>query len=355
MSRGKLNKDLVGYLNNLYPSLGLVGKLIKEGHQNRATATRRILDAGFAGSTIAYDGLYGHATAVTGVAPALHDGFCTFGLDGSGQGQSTLDTKDELMYLTLEKPFLETKAGYKRGSATPTVEIDVLTFDLEATHGSFVVSYNGVDSPAPVAYNANLATVAAGIKAQLLLLGLPATITVAPVALTWVAGFTVTFTGVYGPATLGIDSTLLLDVMNAALTPTITPTPLGTTIDAMMYIGFCSANNIDFETATFYLGFKIYDDGTNIHLYIVSEDGTVTNSNTPTNITILEGVLYTFKIDISDSSDVKFYVDGKMCDCPRIDFSNLISGIQPCMQLQKLADDSDSEAGATYFRVESNR
>jgi len=244
MARGKIGKDLVSYLNNLYPDLGLVGKILKEAHQGRATATRRILDAGAAGTDLAYDGLTGATSgAGSGNTPVVSDGTFLIGLNGAGAGYSQISANDNLAFTTTDKPFIEGRVKFTRGGAQAT----------------------------------------------------------------------------------------------------------------KTFFGFCAAKGVDLQATAKHCVFKINDTGAALSLLICTKDGVITNTNIATNYTIVNDTYYTFKIDASNLSDVKFYVNNDLIPNISIDISNYTGGYQPIFQQEKGAVASTASSTSTYFRVESDR
>lgn len=238
-----MGRDLVTRLNNFYPDLGLVGKLLKEAHQSGATATRKVLSCGFVSNALAAEGLTGANTATHGVAPAFSGGTLEIALASTDAGYSQVSLNDHLPFLITEKPFMEIPVKFVRGGAVAT----------------------------------------------------------------------------------------------------------------NTYIGFGSAKNADAESMTEYAMFKIADSGTALTLSIMTDDAT-TDEEEATGISIENDTEYTFKIDASDQTNVKFYVNNQLCPVTTsMTLADYAGGFQPIFQIQKGAVTSTAKAVASYLRVESDR
>lgn len=244
MGRGKISKDLVSTLNNLYPDLGLVGKLLKEAHQGKGTATRKLLSCSFVSNALAAEGLTGSNTGTHGVAPAVALGKCKLELASTSTGMSRIDTADNLGFDIDDKIFIEGRVKFVRDAAAAS----------------------------------------------------------------------------------------------------------------KLFFGLCSTSHAtDVASSSHHAVFCITDSGTATTLTIYSKDGSTTNSAIASGITVANDTYYTFKIDLSNKSDVKFYVDNKLCPIKTIDMSAYASNLQPIVQLQKGAVTTSSTAYVDYLRVESDR
>jgi hypothetical protein len=80
---------------------------------------------------------------------------------------------------------------------------------------------------------------------------------------------------------------------------------------------------------------------------IYTDDATVRNADVATGITVVAGVQHIYKIDFTDSSSVKFFIDGEQVAGSTTFKMNTVAGllVQPWVMIYKHADATTNAAG----------
>jgi len=135
--------------------------------------------------------------------------------------------------------------------------------------------------------------------------------------------------------------------LNIATLPTLT---------AEIVWGMCGNHNLDNDTATESAWFKLDGSGA---LVCETDDTSNDEDDEATGITIVAGTYYIFRIDFTDLTDVKFYVDGvRVAPTKTFDMSNLTAGeeqMQPYFSLDKTGDAGLGDMNIDYVRIFSDR
>lgn len=86
-------------------------------------------------------------------------------------------------------------------------------------------------------------------------------------------------------------------------------------------------------------------------LVVESDDGTNDNDDKATGKS-LTNVYQVFKIDLSDTTDVKFFINGaRVASSTTFDMSNYTAALQPFFQIQKTADTNTDAIEIDYVKV----
>jgi len=125
--------------------------------------------------------------------------------------------------------------------------------------------------------------------------------------------------------------------------------------DDRIVIGLASARNATLDSIDDHVWFKI-DGGVDASNILVEGDdnGTTDNNDNDTGKDFTSGTFHTFKIDMSDLSDVKFYVDGDGCALPeKMDVSGMAAGdlLQPYIEMQKDGGAVEHSVDVDYISV----
>lgn len=128
------------------------------------------------------------------------------------------------------------------------------------------------------------------------------------------------------------------------------------TLTAQIVMGLCGDHNLDKDAATESAWFKF--DGSGAAL-VESDDTTNDNDDVATGVTVLTTEWHIYRIDFSDLTSVKFYIDGvPVATGTTFDMSNLAGAelvLQPYWSLDKDADAGVGTLLLDYVRIWSNR
>jgi len=92
--------------------------------------------------------------------------------------------------------------------------------------------------------------------------------------------------------------------------------------------GMAGAHDLDKDTVAQNAWFRV--EGGTLDLLVESDDGTNNNDDDDTAINLVSDAYHDFMIDFTDTSDVKFFVDGvQVSDATTFDMSNYTGGLQP--------------------------
>ena len=120
--------------------------------------------------------------------------------------------------------------------------------------------------------------------------------------------------------------------------------------------GMCGDHNLDKDSATEQAWFRLQASAA---LLCESDDTTNNNDDISAGLTLVAGTYYTFKIDFTDLTDVKFYVDGsRVCASTTFDMSNLTAAeqqMQPYFSLDKASGTGLGDLNIDYVKIWQNR
>jgi hypothetical protein len=116
----------------------------------------------------------------------------------------------------------------------------------------------------------------------------------------------------------------------------------------------------DFEATNNYAAFHL--NGASLLLKAHSDDGATDVAETTTGVTLTDDTYVTVKIDCTDKSDVKFYVDEeggdgyvRVASGTTFDLSNYAGGLTPIVMMEKTSNDTTAEIRVDRIRVQSQR
>tara|TARA_R100000005_G_C4969273_1_gene182843 strand:+ start:70 stop:819 length:750 start_codon:yes stop_codon:yes gene_type:complete len=121
--------------------------------------------------------------------------------------------------------------------------------------------------------------------------------------------------------------------------------------DDRIVIGLASARNATLDNIVDHVWFRI--EGS-VNILAEGDDGTTDNDDNDTGVDFTSGTFHTFKIDMSDLADVKYFVDGSQCVLPeKIDVSQMAAGdlLQPYIEIQKDAGTVEHSIDVDYISV----
>mgnify|MGYP003627687080 CR=1 FL=1 len=131
-----------------------------------------------------------------------------------------------------------------------------------------------------------------------------------------------------------------------AITGTFSP-------DDRVVIGLASARNNSLDAIADHIWFRMEAANNNI-LVEGDDNGTTDNDDNDTSVDWTSGTFHKYKIDASDLSDVKFYVDGTQCVLPeKMDVSGMVVGdlLQPYIAMQKDSGTVEHSVDIDYISV----
>jgi hypothetical protein len=110
----------------------------------------------------------------------------------------------------------------------------------------------------------------------------------------------------------------------------------------------------DFDSVSQYAAFHL--DGTDLSVKCRSKDGTTTVADTDTTIDLVDDTFATFKIDATDKSNVKFYINGsQVLTSTTFTLAAYTSRLTPIVHVEKTADDTTMELRLDRIRVSCKR
>lgn len=128
------------------------------------------------------------------------------------------------------------------------------------------------------------------------------------------------------------------------------------TTGVTVVFGMAGDHNLDKDTVTEAAWFRLDASGA---LDVETDDTTNNNDDVTTGITLVADTYYIFRIDFTDISDVKFYVDGvRVASGTTFDMSNLTTAegiMQPYLSMDKASGTGVADMYLDYVRVWSKR
>lgn len=147
-----------------------------------------------------------------------------------------------------------------------------------------------------------------------------------------------------------IDKLRTVEFRAAVVTP-------GTGVCAVM--GMAGAHNLDKDTVAQNAWFRL---DASLVLKVETDDGTTDNDDAATGITLTTATYYWFKIDFTNTSDVKFYVktEGstkytRVASSTTFDMDQYTSGLQPYFSLDKASGTGTATITLDFIRIISER
>ena len=129
---------------------------------------------------------------------------------------------------------------------------------------------------------------------------------------------------------------------------------IGTGVTAVF--GMAGDHNLDKDSVTEQAWFRLQGSAV---LLTESEDTTNDNNDKATGITLVAGTYNIFRIDFTDITDVKFYVDGvRVSSGITFDMSNLDAGeqqMQPYFSLDKASGTTVGDLNIDYVKIFQDR
>lgn len=120
--------------------------------------------------------------------------------------------------------------------------------------------------------------------------------------------------------------------------------------------GMCGDHNLDKDAATEAAWFRM---DASLVLKVETDDTTNDNDDVATGITLVAGTYNIFRIDFTDLTDVKFFVDGvRVATGTTFDMSNLTAAeqqMQPYFSLDKATGTGLGDMNIDYVKIFSNR
>lgn len=124
--------------------------------------------------------------------------------------------------------------------------------------------------------------------------------------------------------------------------------------DQRIVIGLASARNATLDDIVSNLWFRI--EGANLNILQEGDDGTTDTDDIDTTIDVVDNTMTVFKIDASNTSAVKFYVDGVQTSTT-VNVAALAAAnvLQPFIEIQRDAGTEAESVVIDYVRVDWNR
>jgi len=120
--------------------------------------------------------------------------------------------------------------------------------------------------------------------------------------------------------------------------------------------GMCGDHALDKDANTEHAWFRM---DASLVLKVESDDTTNDNDDVATGITLVAGTYNIFRIDFTDLTNVKFYVDGvRIASATTFDMSNLTAAeqqMQPYFSLDKASGTGLGDINIDYVKIFSNR
>lgn len=110
----------------------------------------------------------------------------------------------------------------------------------------------------------------------------------------------------------------------------------------------------DFESIAAFAAFHL--NGTNLSVLCHSDDGVTDTAPVDSTVDLVDDTYANFKIDVSDKSDVKFYINGaRVCSSTTFDISAYTGALTPIVLVEKTSDDTTFDVRVDRIRVQAQR
>jgi hypothetical protein len=127
--------------------------------------------------------------------------------------------------------------------------------------------------------------------------------------------------------------------------------------DAALDIDFGLASDdhaTDFDAIATFAAFHL--DGAALSVLCHSDDGTTDTAPVDSTIDLVDNTYATFKIDICDKADVKFFINGtRVLSGTTFDISAYTGALTPIIMVEKTSNDTTADVRADRVRVQSQR
>jgi len=119
--------------------------------------------------------------------------------------------------------------------------------------------------------------------------------------------------------------------------------------------GLASASHAtDFDAIAEFAAFHL--DGTDLSVLCHSDDGTTDTAPVDSTVDLVDNTYANFRIDVSDTADVKFYINGvRVCSGTTYDISAGSGPLTPIVHVEKTSDDTTADVRVDRIRVQSDR
>jgi hypothetical protein len=124
--------------------------------------------------------------------------------------------------------------------------------------------------------------------------------------------------------------------------------------------GVCAGQNATWDSTTIMAAFRVVGAVSTTNVVVETDDGTTDLDDKATGLTLINAYKR-FKIDMSDLTNVKFYMDDATGRLVRVaktvtfDISAYSSCVQPVFQLQKASGTDTSGVSIDYVRITGKR
>ena len=144
--------------------------------------------------------------------------------------------------------------------------------------------------------------------------------------------------------TFDIDSKLVFECRAKVTTPGASTT---------VVFGVAGDHNLDKDSVAQHAWFRLE---AGLDLLLETDDGTTDNDDKDTTLNVVSGTYYTFKIDLTDPSDVKFFVDNQqMLSSFTFDMSAFSGRLQPYFSLDKSSGTGTAGLTIDWVRLSATR
>lgn len=110
----------------------------------------------------------------------------------------------------------------------------------------------------------------------------------------------------------------------------------------------------DFEAIATFAAFHL--DGTDLSVKCHSDDGTTDTAPVDSTVDLVDDTYANFKIDASDKSDVKFFINGvRVLSGTTFDISDYTGTLTPIVMVEKTNNDTTADVRADRVRVQATR
>jgi len=120
--------------------------------------------------------------------------------------------------------------------------------------------------------------------------------------------------------------------------------------------GMCGDHNLDKDSVTEHAWFRF---DASMACKVETDDTTNDNDDVATGVTVVAGTYNIFRIDFTDLTDVKFFIDGtRVASSTTFDMSNLTASeqqMQPYFSLDKASGTGLGDINIDYVKIFSNR
>ena len=128
------------------------------------------------------------------------------------------------------------------------------------------------------------------------------------------------------------------------------------TADDRVCIGLASGRSATLDSIARNIWFRI--EGANTNILVESDDSVTDIDDVDTGKDFVSGQYHTFKIDVSDIRDIKFFVDGDRCATPHAATNNKMTAaqivtttLQPFIEIQKDGGTVEHSIDVDYISV----